>query len=1558
MVGMDRSSHIWTSGFLLLFVIKCSNCQDFVTNAPKLSDGTTQTSVVNEAENSSSIDPCSSLSGFTVIMDDGYRSAGCYRSQSPNLCDSNLDEGWYRLQASDESSFLKIYQSCPKQGRCGTDEPIWMNGSLPSEGEGIVKRKMCVRTAFGCCQHSFDIQVRNCSSFLTFKLKPASKCNRRYCFDGGVCGLPSMNTPSPTTTPGNVCLNGTYRESTNNVSDDKRKNPCTPCSPGFFCVNGEKSRCPPGYYCSPGSSEPIPCPTGSYCPSGGIHPIKCKAGHYNPTNTSSNSSDCLSCPPGFYCFLPGGDRPTGPCLPGFFCSGGSTTPTPVEGVMGDMCPAGTYCPRGSPEPIPCPSGYFNPYTTRGECEVCLGNLTCPVGSLYPSECNPERENISILCSVNYENTTNPCINSDGSQKAGICTDCPKGNLCKDGFNITCPAGYFCPNGSSVFICPEGFYCPEGQVWPLPCDIGTFNPYYGNSTGKACLKCSPGMFCSGKNLSVPTGPCSSGFYCNRGAVSPTPLNGRGGDICPAGHYCLEGTGIFTPCPSMTYNPSRGQPNNQSCLPCPDAYTCNGKGLSLPNECSPNNTNTTDALLNKNCTKLAGDYCKNDTMCLNNGQCITYNKTRGFCDCLPNFDGNFCEIDTTLLFLGENSTLTYETVENMAIVLEIVFGTSHLERKIEITWYKDDLMIRNSSRVQLTLEVVESYYRLYKAKLRIKSARTYDNGTLNVVAGIPQLDINFSTNLSLAVRKLPIVNISPLSLSVQRGATIVLQCRVQNLEQPNMTVTLDWIKSGDFRWRERQLTKNGSILRVPNAQKNRTGRYKCLLTYSLLGVNGTSSAVSDVFVYSPEDLRCMKTVDEHGIQWEFGMIGVTYYALCPDDYVGNASKQCRTDGTWGRTVTINCVEKTLAKANEKLDNIITDNIIDTSFVSSVVERQMAAMRNLTTQKKGTSGDVDKTVGFLDKILKVTEAADAKLPDQDFAKVVDNVLSETQSQNWKDINEQTKDGSSRILSTVAEFGHQVSKGLKSRGNKTIKANNYLMSVGRGSSREAVEFPGSIATESSSLVLPVQSEPNINDIVYSATVYRTVYTFLPSRNKISGNESTKSFNLNSDVLSMTIMDERERISLNPGIMMNINHKRETDLQETDVVCVFWNFTVGSWSSEGCNTTRVNNHVTKCECDHLTNFAILMRPYENEKEDDVLSLISLIGCSITVVLSAITFFVFIILWRYVKNDQNLVLVHLCLSISLAYLLFLVGINRTENKVLCTVIAAFLQYFFLVEFFLMLAMGVYYFLQITVLYYSFSTANDVKARLNMKRILPIAWVIPILITGITIGATYTREYNQSHSCWLSTKSGSIYGFVGPVLLIICINLFIICSLFRVMCATRLLTESTTKKKAATGARSLCTLLPVLGITWVFGILSINEDLIVFQYLFAVFNSLQGLFIFLPNCVFNKKVREGLLHKMRLFESQQENSKIQSKNLKRFSNAQENLKTVKKDKEKVANISRRVTPPGGYDNVCFDAMLPSEETLSQSTPKTSQTNLQSKSEENGFYNVDLYGQGQL
>ena len=47
---------------------------------------------------------------------------------------------------------------------------------------------------------------------------------------------------------------------------------------------------------------------------------------------------------------------------------------------------------------------------------------------------------------------------------------------------------------------------------------------------------------------------------------------------------------------------------------------------------------------------------------------------------------------------------------------------------------------------------------------------------------------------------------------------------------------------------------------------------------------------------------------------------------------------------------------------------------------------------------------------------------------------------------------------------------------------------------------------------------------------------------------------------------------------------------------------------------------------------------------------------------------------------------------------------------------------------------------------------------------------------------------------------------------------------------------------------------VFGITWVFGLLVINNDIIVFQYLFCITGSLQGLYIFGFYCLRNPKIR--------------------------------------------------------------------------------------------------------
>ena len=39
-----------------------------------------------------------------------------------------------------------------------------------------------------------------------------------------------------------------------------------------------------------------------------------------------------------------------------------------------------------------------------------------------------------------------------------------------------------------------------------------------------------------------------------------------------------------------------------------------------------------------------------------------------------------------------------------------------------------------------------------------------------------------------------------------------------------------------------------------------------------------------------------------------------------------------------------------------------------------------------------------------------------------------------------------------------------------------------------------------------------------------------------------------------------------------------------------------GDWSSSGCTLIKVVNNIAECECNHLTNFALLMDTSQNGK--------------------------------------------------------------------------------------------------------------------------------------------------------------------------------------------------------------------------------------------------------------------------------------------------------------------------------------------------------------------------
>lgn len=97
-------------------------------------------------------------------------------------------------------------------------------------------------------------------------------------------------------------------------------------------------------------------------------------GTYGSRQGLVNETECSFCDSGSYCEIEGLSAPTGFCQDGHYCVLGVSQPTPVSGGShtgtGDICPAGFYCPTGSPYFTPCDPGTYAPTDGYSSCHIC------------------------------------------------------------------------------------------------------------------------------------------------------------------------------------------------------------------------------------------------------------------------------------------------------------------------------------------------------------------------------------------------------------------------------------------------------------------------------------------------------------------------------------------------------------------------------------------------------------------------------------------------------------------------------------------------------------------------------------------------------------------------------------------------------------------------------------------------------------------------------------------------------------------------------------------------------------------------------------------------------------------------------------------------------------------------------------------------------------------------------------------------------------------------------------------------------------------------------------
>ncbi|XP_037001741.2 adhesion G protein-coupled receptor E3 [Artibeus jamaicensis] len=344
----------------------------------------------------------------------------------------------------------------------------------------------------------------------------------------------------------------------------------------------------------------------------------------------------------------------------------------------------------------------------------------------------------------------------------------------------------------------------------------------------------------------------------------------------------------------------------------------------------------------------------------------------------------------------------------------------------------------------------------------------------------------------------------------------------------------------------------------------------------------------------------------------------------------------------------------------------------------------------------------------------------------------------------------------------------------------------------------------------------------------------------------------LNSHIVSVAIGPKRN-ISLSKTVILSFHHVKKMRLLSQNVTCVFWKSTDegGHWSRDGCTLDHVNKSHTTCNCTHLSSFAVLMA-LTSQEEDPILDVITYVMLSLSLLcllLAALTF----LLCKAIQNTSTSLHLQLCICLFLAHLLFLTAIDRTEHKVLCAIIAGALHYLYLASFTWMLLEGLHLFLTARNL----AVVNYSSMNRFMKWLMfPVGYGVPAVIVAIS-AASRPHLYGTPDRCWLHLKQGFIWGFLGPVCAIICVNLvfflLVLCILKKKLSSIN--SEVSTIRNIRMLTLKATAQLFILGCTWCLGVLQLGPAARVMAYLFTIINGLQGVFLFLVYCILSQQVRK-------------------------------------------------------------------------------------------------------
>ncbi|XP_047659150.1 adhesion G protein-coupled receptor L1-like isoform X4 [Tachysurus fulvidraco] len=614
---------------------------------------------------------------------------------------------------------------------------------------------------------------------------------------------------------------------------------------------------------------------------------------------------------------------------------------------------------------------------------------------------------------------------------------------------------------------------------------------------------------------------------------------------------------------------------------------------------------------------------------------------------------------------------------------------------------------------------------------------------------------------------------------------------------------------------------------------------------------------------------------GVQWPKTPHGEYVQRPCPKGSLGLASYHCMAD-----EVVWNPRGPDLSNCTSPWVNQVAQKI-----KSGENAAHIAAVLVNHTRGQVYAGDVTSSVRLMEQLLDILDfQLQALRPAnkdsaarnynklqkrertcrafiQAMVQTADNLLSLKALDSWQDMNMTDQSHTATMLLDVMEKGSFLLANNLYEGRFSERAPNIDLEVyvlNADTEIGDLHFPHSYDSDStihlSAATIKQYSRNGQVKVVFA--LYKNLGPFMSTQNATVKTEMElksggRTLAVNSHVISASMNKESSRVFLTEPVNFTLRHLQLENHFGPN--CSFWNYSersmTGQWSSQGCRLVYSNNTHTTCSCSHLTNFALLMSrqtaTYTDGVQALILFVVSWVGMVISLVCLALCISTFCCI-KGVQSERTTIHKNLCLTLFISQLLFLISMERTHYTVACPVLAALLHFFLLSVFCWLCVEAVQLYVLLVEVFESPSSRR--------KYYYIAAYGFPMLVVAISASIDYTG-YSSPTSCWLRVDNYFIWLFIGPVSLVILLNLVILMVTVHRMIRHSNLLKPDSSRFDNIKCWTVCsvTLLLLVTLTWIFGLLFISENSALMAYLFTSFNALHGLFIFIFHCALQKKV---------------------------------------------------------------------------------------------------------